>query len=189
MTLSPWTTLGRGGCATQPRTRAALSPGMPGQHVAGTLEAGLAGSRRVRRLRPHPAGDDSLTSIRAGDGQSAFRSNNLTPMTIESWIAFLLATAVMLAIPGPTILLVIGQSLGVGRRNALPLVAGVALGDLTAITLSLAGLGALLATSSLAFTALKWAGAAYLVYLGVKLWRAPVSAEATPPLEAGAAFR
>ena len=110
-------------------------------------------------------------------------------MTIESWIAFLLATAVMLAIPGPTILLVIGQSLGVGRRNALPLVAGVALGDLTAITLSLAGLGALLATSSVAFTALKWAGAAYLVYLGVKLWRAPVSAEATPPLEARAAFR
>jgi threonine/homoserine/homoserine lactone efflux protein len=110
-------------------------------------------------------------------------------MTLDAWLAFLVATAVVLAIPGPTILLVIGQSLGAGRRHALPLVAGVALGDLTAITLSLAGLGALLAASSAAFALLKWAGAAYLVHLGVKLWRAPVSAEAAPPLRARAAFR
>ena len=110
-------------------------------------------------------------------------------MTLDIWLAFLLATTVMLAIPGPTILLVIGQSLGAGRRHALPLVAGVALGDLTAITLSLAGLGVLLAASATAFPLLKWAGAAYLVYLGVKLWRAPVSAEAAPPLRARAAFR
>ncbi|WP_207537460.1 LysE family translocator [Sabulicella rubraurantiaca] len=110
-------------------------------------------------------------------------------MSLETWLAFLAATAIMLAIPGPTILLVIGQSLGAGRRHALPLVAGVALGDLCAMTLSLAGLGALLAASATAFAVLKWAGAAYLVYLGVKLWRAPVSAGATPPLAASAAFR
>lgn len=60
-------------------------------------------------------------------------------MSLETWIAFLIASAAMLAIPGPTILLVIGQSLGAGRGRALPLVAGVALGDLTAMTLSLAG--------------------------------------------------
>jgi len=110
-------------------------------------------------------------------------------MTLDAWLAFLLATAVMLAVPGPTILLVIGQSLGAGRRHALPLVAGVALGDLTAMTVSLAGLGAVLAASATAYTLLKWAGAAYLVHLGVKLWRAPVSAEAAPPLRAQAAFR
>lgn len=110
-------------------------------------------------------------------------------MTLHAWLTFLLATAVLLAIPGPTVLMVIGQSLGAGRRHALPLVAGVALGDLTAITLSLAGLGAVLAASSAAFTLLKWVGAAYLVFLGVKLWRAPVSADAAPPPEAGAAFR
>ena len=85
--------------------------------------------------------------------------------------------------------MVIGQSLGTGRRRALPLVAGVALGDLTAITLSLAGLGAVLAASAVAFTLLKWIGAVYLIYLGVKLWRAPVPADAAPPLKAGAAFR
>lgn len=110
-------------------------------------------------------------------------------MTLETWLAFLLASAAMLAIPGPTILLIIGQSLGAGRGRALPLVAGVALGDLTAITLSLAGLGALLAASSLAFTVLKWAGAAYLIWLGLRMWRAPVTAEAAPALTARRAFR
>ncbi|WP_019016481.1 LysE family translocator [Elioraea tepidiphila] len=95
-------------------------------------------------------------------------------MTFEIWLAFVAASAVVLAIPGPTILLVIGQSLGAGRRGALPLVAGVALGDLTAMTLSLAGLGAVLATSATAFTIVKWLGAAYLVWLGVSLWRAKV---------------
>ena len=110
-------------------------------------------------------------------------------MTFHIWLTFVLATAVLLAIPGPTVLMVVGQSLGAGRRYALPLVAGVALGDLTAMTLSLAGLGALLAASAAAFTLLKWVGAAYLIYLGVKLWRAPVSADAAPPLGATAAFR
>lgn len=110
-------------------------------------------------------------------------------MALETWLAFLLASAALLAIPGPTILLVIGQSLGAGRGRALPLVAGVALGDLTSITLSLAGLGAVLAASSLAFTLLKWGGAAYLIWLGVRLWRAPVSEAAAPPLSARRAFR
>ena len=105
------------------------------------------------------------------------------------WLGFVAAAVAMLLIPGPTILMVIGQSLGGGARNALPLAAGVALGDLTAMTLSLAGLGAILATSASAFTALKWAGAAYLVWLGVKLWRAPVTTEAAPPLPAGRAMR
>jgi len=110
-------------------------------------------------------------------------------MTIETWLAFLAATAVMLAIPGPTILLVIGQSLGGGGRAALPLVAGVALGDLTAMTLSLAGLGALLAASAALFTVLKFAGAAYLVWLGIRMWRAPVADGATAPVTARRAFR
>jgi threonine/homoserine/homoserine lactone efflux protein len=101
-------------------------------------------------------------------------------MSLETWIAFLIASAAVLAVPGPTLMLVIGQSLGGGRGRALPLVAGVALGDLTALSLSLLGLGALLAASSLAFTVLKWAGAAYLIWLGVRMWRAPVAGLAAP---------
>jgi threonine/homoserine/homoserine lactone efflux protein len=110
-------------------------------------------------------------------------------MDLATWLAFVAAAMAMLLIPGPTILLVIGQSLGGGARNAAPLVAGVALGDLTAMTLSLAGLGAVLAASATAFTVLKWAGAAYLLYLGVKMWRAPVTAQAAPPLPAGRVMR
>jgi threonine/homoserine/homoserine lactone efflux protein len=107
-----------------------------------------------------------------------------------TWLAFVAASAVVLVIPGPTILLVIGQSLGAGRRGAWPLVAGVAAGDAVAMTLSLAGLGALLATSATLFTVLKFAGGAYLVWLGIKLWRAPVVVSPdTPPRPAWQAAR
>ncbi|KQQ46979.1 lysine transporter LysE [Rhizobium sp. Leaf311] len=95
-------------------------------------------------------------------------------MPIENWLAFVAASAIMLAIPGPTILLVISYALGHGRKASSATVAGVALGDFTAMTASMLGLGALLATSAALFTGLKWVGAAYLIYLGIKLWRAPV---------------
>jgi|SRR5262245_14150759 len=107
-------------------------------------------------------------------------------MGIETWLAFVAASAILLIIPGPTILLVISYALGGGMRAALPVAAGVALGDFTAMTLSLLGLGALLATSALLFSILKWVGAAYLVWLGIGLWRAGArlnvagSAGATP---------
>ncbi|SHI42693.1 Threonine/homoserine/homoserine lactone efflux protein [Roseomonas rosea] len=108
-------------------------------------------------------------------------------MSIETWLAFLAASAAMLIIPGPTILLVLGQSLGGGRRSTLPLVLGVAAGDALALSLSLAGLGALLAASALAFTVLRWAGAAYLIWLGIRMWRAPVEGAPAPlpPRRAG----
>jgi threonine/homoserine/homoserine lactone efflux protein len=93
-------------------------------------------------------------------------------MGIETWLAFVAASAILLIIPGPTILLVISYALGRGMRAALPVALGVALGDFTAMTLSLLGLGALLATSALLFGILKWIGAAYLVWLGINLWRA-----------------
>lgn len=87
------------------------------------------------------------------------------------YLAFVLAAAVVLVIPGPTVMLVVGQALAEGRRSALPLVLGVALGDATALGCSLAGLGALLATSATLFGIFKLLGAAYLVWLGVRLWR------------------
>ena len=101
-------------------------------------------------------------------------------MPFESWLAFTAASTVLLIIPGPTVLLVVSYALGQGWRTALPMAVGVALGDFTAMTLSMLGLGALLATSATLFTALKWIGAAYLVWLGIKLWRAGGALEATP---------
>ena len=93
-------------------------------------------------------------------------------MSFESWAAFAAAAAVLVAVPGPTILLVVSYALGQGWRAALPMAVGVALGDFTAMTLSMLGIGALLLASATVFTVLKWIGAAYLIYLGIKLFRA-----------------
>jgi threonine/homoserine/homoserine lactone efflux protein len=99
-------------------------------------------------------------------------------MPLELWLAFVLASAILLAIPGPTVTLVVSHALTGGRRSGLATVPGVALGDLTAMTVSLLGAGAVLAASATLFTALKLAGAVYLVWLGLRLWRADPAADA-----------
>jgi threonine/homoserine/homoserine lactone efflux protein len=96
---------------------------------------------------------------------------------------------VLLIIPGPTVLLVVSYALGQGWRTVLPMTVGVALGDFTAMTLSMLGLGALLATSATLFTILKWMGAAYLVYLGIRLWRAGGTLDAAPRTDAVSAAK
>ena len=110
-------------------------------------------------------------------------------MSLEVWLAFVAASGVLLLIPGPTILLVVSYALGQGWRAALPVAVGVALGDFTAMTFSVLGIGALLATSATVFTVLKWLGAAYLVWLGVKLWRAGNALNARPRTDAASAAR
>ncbi len=90
---------------------------------------------------------------------------------MDMWIPFVLASTLILVIPGPTIILLVSQAIAHGRWSVLPLVTGVLLGDLTSMTLSFLGLGALLATSAILFNIFKWLGAAYLIYLGVTLWR------------------
>jgi threonine/homoserine/homoserine lactone efflux protein len=103
-------------------------------------------------------------------------------MPLELWLAYAATSAVILAIPGPTILLVLSYSISHGRPAALPLVAGVALGDSVAITLSLIGLGTLLAASAFWFTIIKWLGGLYLIYLGIQLLRGAAN---PPPAQAG----
>ncbi len=96
-------------------------------------------------------------------------------MSIDHWSAFVAASVVLLIIPGPTILTVISYSVVHGRRANVPLVAAVALGDSTALVVSLLGLGALLATSAFWFTVVKGVGGLYLLYLAIKLLRAGIS--------------
>jgi len=110
-------------------------------------------------------------------------------MTFETWAAFAAASSILLVIPGPTVLLVVSYALGQGWRTALPMAVGVALGDFTAMTLSMLGLGALLATSATLFTILKWVGAAYLIYIGIKLWRAGGTLDAPPRTDAVSAAK
>lgn len=96
-------------------------------------------------------------------------------MTFELWLAFVAATVMLLLIPGPTVLLVLSYAVSKGRSVAVATALGVALGDFIAMTASLLGLGALVLASAALFTALKWVGAAYLVWLGVKLLRSAPS--------------
>ncbi|MDO6586623.1 LysE family transporter [Salipiger sp. 1_MG-2023] len=88
-------------------------------------------------------------------------------MPLDTWLTFLAASTLLLLIPGPTVLLVLSYALSKGRSVAV----ASALDDFTAMTLSLAGLGALVLASATLFTALKWIGAVYLIWLGIKLIR------------------
>ena len=83
-------------------------------------------------------------------------------MSLDLFIPFLIATAILLATPGPTILLVVSYALSQGRGVALAVVGGVILGDLLAMSVTLLGLGLVMTASASLFTMMKWAGAAYL---------------------------
>lgn len=110
-------------------------------------------------------------------------------MPLDLWLTFVAAATALLLIPGPTVLLVLSYALSKGRSVALASAAGVALGDLIAMTASLLGLGALVLASATLFTLLKWVGAVYLIWLGAKLIRsAPGLAPHIPDIKAGGVF-
>jgi threonine/homoserine/homoserine lactone efflux protein len=97
------------------------------------------------------------------------------PVSIETLLTFAVASTVLLIIPGPTIIMVITQALAHGKRVAFASVLGVGIGDLVAASLSIIGVGTILAASATVFAIVKWAGAAYLVYIGIRMWIDPVS--------------
>ena len=99
-------------------------------------------------------------------------------MSLELFLPFLFATVILLATPGPTILLVVSYALAQGRGVALAVVAGVILGDLLAMSATLLGLGVILTTSATLFTAMKWVGAAYLAWMGWRMIRSAGTATA-----------
>jgi threonine/homoserine/homoserine lactone efflux protein len=98
-------------------------------------------------------------------------------------MAFLLASFVLAVTPGPGVLYIVTRTLAQGRAAGLGSVAGVACGNFLNSVGAAVGLAALFAVSSLAFTLVKFAGAAYLVWLGVRMLRAPAA-----PAEPGAAL-
>ena len=89
------------------------------------------------------------------------------PDSTSLWL-FGLAALALLAIPGPAVLYIVVQSADQGRRVGLASVAGVHLGTLVHVAAASAGLSAVIVASSVAFSAVKYAGAAYLIYLGVR---------------------
>jgi threonine/homoserine/homoserine lactone efflux protein len=90
--------------------------------------------------------------------------------------AFMLASLVLAVTPGPGVFYILARSLAHGRRHGIASVAGVALGNFGNAVGAALGLAALFAVSSLAFTVVKFAGAAYLIYLGIQTLRAPEAA-------------
>ncbi len=93
-------------------------------------------------------------------------------MTLDTWLAFVAASTILLLIPGPTVMLVVGFALARGAARSWWAAFGVALGDATALGCSLLGLGAFLQASAELFTLLKWGGALYLVWIGLGMLRA-----------------
>ncbi len=92
-------------------------------------------------------------------------------MDADRYLAYVLTTVVVLAIPGPTILLVVTRSLNHGAAVRRATVGGVVLGDLVAMTAAMLGAGAILLASAQLFTALRVVGGLYLVWLGIRTWR------------------
>lgn len=94
-------------------------------------------------------------------------------MAWSLWWVYLLASVGLSLTPGPNSLLVLAHGALHGRRRTLWTIAGGALGFALLIGLSMLGIGALLRASADALVLLKWGGGAYLVWLGIQLWRAP----------------
>jgi len=100
------------------------------------------------------------------------------------WVTFVIAAALLIALPGPSVLFVIGRTLALGRRAGLLSVVGNASGMLVQTTLVALGVGAIVAQSIVVLTVIKFAGAAYLVFLGIQAIRH--RGRAAAPVEVGA---
>ena len=94
-------------------------------------------------------------------------------MSLDTWLIYLLAATGLSLSPGPNGLLALTHGALHGRRKALFTIFGGALGFVVVIALSMFGIGALLKASLHWLTVLQWAGGAYLVWLGIQVWRAP----------------
>ena len=103
-------------------------------------------------------------------------------MPLETWLAFFVAAWLISLSPGAGAISCMAAGMRYGYARAMWNILGLQLGILFVLAVVAAGLGAIIAASTTLFTAIKWLGAAYLVYLGIQQWRAP----AAPVTDAGA---
>ena len=103
-------------------------------------------------------------------------------MPLETWLAFFVAAWLISLSPGAGAISCMAAGMRYGYVRAMWNILGLQLGILFVLAIVAAGLGAIIAASTTLFTAIKWLGAAYLVYLGIQQWRAP----AAPVTDAGA---
>lgn len=91
-------------------------------------------------------------------------------MSLNLWLLYVSLAAALIASPGPSALLCVSHALGHGARKAIGTIVGGITASMTLMLLSALGLGAVIAASDTLFSAIKWAGAAYLLYLGISTW-------------------
>jgi homoserine/homoserine lactone efflux protein len=108
-------------------------------------------------------------------------------VTLSTWLVFCSVSLLTAFTPGPAVLLALSNAVSVGSRRALIGSIGNACGVFLVSAVAMAGLGVVLRTSALAFTLLKVAGAAYLIYLGIRQWRSHSSVLSQAPTAAAAA--
>ena len=92
-------------------------------------------------------------------------------MDLNIYIAFVVAAIIMIALPGPSVILTVAHSISFGWQPAISTVGGATLGIAVQLIIATTGLGSLLTVAADVFEWLRWAGAAYLIYLGVRQWR------------------
>jgi len=100
-------------------------------------------------------------------------AGSIAVMDLNTWLIYLLAAIGLSLSPGPNGLLALTHGALHGRRKALYTIFGGASGFIAVVALSMLGIGALLKTSLVWLTVMKWVGGAYLVWLGIQVWRSP----------------
>lgn len=95
-------------------------------------------------------------------------------MELSALLVFAAALGLAAATPGPGMTAIVARALGTGFLGTLPMILGLVLGDLLYLSAAAFGLAALASSFGTLFLIVRWAGAAYLVYLAVKMWRAPL---------------
>lgn len=101
-------------------------------------------------------------------------SVELRETNMENYLLFVIVASVTILSPGPGVLLTLSNAIRYGAMGSIGGIVGIALGSFIVAGVSATSLGVLLATSTVAFTVMKYIGAAYLIYMGIKLWRSPV---------------
>jgi len=104
-------------------------------------------------------------------------------LELHVYMAFVIATAIMIALPGPSVLLTVAHSISFGWKHAIFTVTGATMGIAAQLIIVTIGLSSLLSVVTDVFEWLRWAGAVYLVYLGIKQWKSAgdsMKVETTP---------
>lgn len=109
-------------------------------------------------------------------------------MTITGFLTYTLALGIAAAIPGPGVIALVARALGSGFRSTLPMVLGLALGDVVYLSAAVLGLAYIASTFGTVFMVIKYVGVAYLLWMAVSFWRQGVTAEKVAAQSAGDAL-